>query len=65
MLAPRWNVRLGGGFGSTTVELPPGRWTNILSGEEMSGGKIRAQNLFRRFPVALLVRDGGVSDASV
>jgi (1->4)-alpha-D-glucan 1-alpha-D-glucosylmutase len=65
VVAPRWNVRLGTGFGSTTVELPPGRWTNMLSGEEMGGGKTRAQNLFRRFPVALLVRNGGVSDASV
>ena len=24
VLAPRWNVKLGSGFGSTTVELPPG-----------------------------------------
>ena len=46
VLAPRWNLRLGGGFGSTTVELPAGRWTNILSGEEVSGGKNRPQNLF-------------------
>jgi (1->4)-alpha-D-glucan 1-alpha-D-glucosylmutase len=65
VLAPRWNVRLGSGFGATTVELPPGRWTDILSGEETSGGKTRVQNLFRQFPVALLERDSGVSDASV
>ncbi len=57
VLAPRWNVRLGNGFGSTTVELPSGRWTNILSREEISGGKTRAQNLFRRFPVMLLVKE--------
>ncbi len=65
VLAPRWNVRLGGGFGSTTVELPAGPWTNILSGEDVSGGKNRLQNLLQRFPVALLVRDAGVGDASV
>jgi (1->4)-alpha-D-glucan 1-alpha-D-glucosylmutase len=65
VLTPRWNVRLGSSFGSTTVVLPPGRWTNILSGEEMNGGKTRAQNLFQRFPVALLVRDSGVSNASI
>jgi len=65
VLALRWNVLLGSGFGSTTVELPSGLWTNILSGEEMSGGKTRAQNLFRRFPVALLVKESGVSDASI
>ncbi len=65
VLAPRWNVRLGGGFGSTTVELPAGPWTNLLSGEAVSGGKSRVQNLLQRFPVALLVRDAGVSNASV
>jgi (1->4)-alpha-D-glucan 1-alpha-D-glucosylmutase len=65
VLVPRWNLRLGGGFGSTTVELPPGRWTNVLSGDEASGGKVRVQNLLQRFPVALLVRDAGASDASV
>jgi (1->4)-alpha-D-glucan 1-alpha-D-glucosylmutase len=57
VLAPRWNVRRGGSFSSTTVELPLGHWTDVLSGEETGGGKTRAQNLFRRFPVALLVRD--------
>jgi (1->4)-alpha-D-glucan 1-alpha-D-glucosylmutase len=65
VLAPRWNVRLGGGFGSATVELPPGRWNNLLSGEDVDGGKLRVQNVFRQFPVALLVKDAGVSDASV
>jgi (1->4)-alpha-D-glucan 1-alpha-D-glucosylmutase len=65
VLAPRWNVRLGSGFGATTVDLPSGRWTNILSGEEVSGGKNRAQELFERFPVALLVREAGASDASI
>jgi (1->4)-alpha-D-glucan 1-alpha-D-glucosylmutase len=65
VLAPRWNVRLGGGFGSTTVELPAGRWTNLFSGEDVNGGKLRLQNVFRQFPVALLVKDAEVSDASV
>jgi (1->4)-alpha-D-glucan 1-alpha-D-glucosylmutase len=65
VLAPRWNIRLDGGFGSTTVELPAGPWTNILSGEDVSGGKNRLQNLLQRFPVALLVHDAGVSNASV
>jgi len=65
MLATRWNVKLAGAFGSTTVELPAGRWTNILTGETISGEKMRAQNLFHRFPVALLVKDAGVIDAPV
>ena len=39
VLAPRWNVKLGSGFGSTTVELPPGNWTNIFTEETVKGGK--------------------------
>jgi len=65
VLVPRWNVKLGAGFGSTTVELPGDRWTNLLAGEVVSGGKVRVQNLFRNFPVALLVKDTGGSDASI
>ena len=65
VLAPRWNVKLAGAFGTTTVEMAAGSWTNILTGEILNGGKVRAQNLFQRFPVALLVKDAGVIDASV
>lgn len=65
VLAPRWNTKLAGAFGTTAVELPAGRWTNILTGETLSGEKTRAQNLFRRFPVALLVKGAGEIDASI
>ncbi len=71
VLVPRWNAKLAGAFGSTTVELPAGRWTNIFTGEIIDTGekskveKIRAQNLFRCFPVTLLVKDVGVIDASI
>jgi len=65
VLAPRWNVKLAGAFGATTVELPSGRWTNLFSSEVFDGEKVRAQNLFRRFPVALLVKQDGVNDASL
>lgn len=64
VVAPRWNVRLGSGFGSASVELPQGEWSNIFTGEKMAGGSVRVQQLFRKFPVALLVLDGG-NDASV
>jgi (1->4)-alpha-D-glucan 1-alpha-D-glucosylmutase len=39
-----------------TVDLPPGRWHNAISGEELDGGERDAEELFARFPVALLVR---------
>jgi (1->4)-alpha-D-glucan 1-alpha-D-glucosylmutase len=56
-IAPRWNVRLGGGLGSTMVELPAGSWKNHLTGEAVNGGRVRVQSLLQRFPVALLVKD--------
>ncbi len=64
VIAPRWNVKLGSGLGSTTVELPPGNWSNVFTGEKAHGGSTRTSQLFRSFPVALLVREGG-ADASV
>jgi (1->4)-alpha-D-glucan 1-alpha-D-glucosylmutase len=64
-VAPRWNVKLGSGFGLTSVALPQGSWTNILTGEAVKGGSVRAQLLFQRFPVALLVRNAGEADASI
>ncbi len=58
IVAPRWNVKLGGNFGSTTVELPEGTWNQLLTGDKFDGGLLRVQSLLKRFPVALLVRNG-------
>jgi (1->4)-alpha-D-glucan 1-alpha-D-glucosylmutase len=58
VIAPRWNLKLGGNFGPTTVEFPGGSWRDILTGEGFRGGLVRVQNLLKRFPVALLVRNG-------
>ena len=58
VVAPRWSLKLGGNFGSTTVEIPEGNWNHLLTGEGFEGGLLRAQNLLKRFPVALLVRNG-------
>ena len=65
VLVPRWNIKLGAGFGSTTVELPENRWKNLLTGESVKGGTLRLQSLFGHFPVALLVEDAGGSNASI
>jgi maltooligosyltrehalose synthase len=37
------------------MALPEGRWTNVLTGDESGGGRLRMQALLRNFPVALLV----------
>jgi (1->4)-alpha-D-glucan 1-alpha-D-glucosylmutase len=58
VVAQRWNVKLGANFASTTVEFPDGFWNHLLTGESFEGGSLRAQNLLKRFPVALLMRNG-------
>jgi (1->4)-alpha-D-glucan 1-alpha-D-glucosylmutase len=59
-IVPRLVLRMGGGlegdWGETVVELPEGRWCNVLTGEETEGGESRLGTLLARFPVALLER---------
>ena len=57
-LAPRWNLKLGGAWAGTTVDLPPGHWKNVLTSEQVNGGRLRVQTLLQRFPVALFTREG-------
>jgi (1->4)-alpha-D-glucan 1-alpha-D-glucosylmutase len=42
---------------SAVVTLPPGRWRNVLTGDEVEGGKRRLDILLARFPVCLLLQD--------
>jgi (1->4)-alpha-D-glucan 1-alpha-D-glucosylmutase len=53
-----------GDWAATTVTLPPGRWTSVLTGEPAAGGRagggslpVSVAGLLRRFPVAVLGRD--------
>jgi (1->4)-alpha-D-glucan 1-alpha-D-glucosylmutase len=57
VFVPRWPLKLGSNWASTTVELPRGTWKNILTREGSMGGRLRVQALFKRFPVALLTRE--------
>jgi len=59
-LAPRLVVGLDGDWRDTVVELPAGAWKNVFSGQSFSGGAHEPARLFARFPVALLMREGGV-----
>jgi (1->4)-alpha-D-glucan 1-alpha-D-glucosylmutase len=54
-VVPRLVIAMGGDWKDTSLELPPGRWHNELTGEDRSGGEVRLADLLRRFPVALLV----------
>ena len=45
------------GWGDATVELPAGTYTCALTGASVSGGSVRAADLFATFPAALLVQE--------
>lgn len=46
-----------GGFGDAAVSLPPGGWTDALTGRQLTG-EVRCAELFAELPVALLVAAG-------
>ncbi len=48
-------------WGNTSIDLPAGRWRNVLSGGDPFEGTVTVENLLGRFPVALLEADS--SDA--
>ncbi len=56
-LATRWSVRLerAGGWGTTAMGLPPGRWTDSFTGDVHSG-RVDVALALGTNPVALLVR---------
>ena len=49
-------LEAAGGWRDTLVQLPPGTYTDRLSGRSHSGGGVKAEDLFEHYPVALLVR---------
>jgi len=55
-LVPRLPFRNGGKWGDTRVELPDGRWRNQLTGEIFKREAL-LQDIWSRFPVALMSRD--------
>jgi (1->4)-alpha-D-glucan 1-alpha-D-glucosylmutase len=62
VVAPRLPLGLAkrGGWADTVVELPAGRWRNLLSDESVAGGgPARLERMLRRFPAALLERESG------
>jgi (1->4)-alpha-D-glucan 1-alpha-D-glucosylmutase len=55
-LAPRLVMGLNNDWDDTIVELPSGKWHNVLTGDESDGGAVRLQELLHRFPVGLLMK---------
>jgi (1->4)-alpha-D-glucan 1-alpha-D-glucosylmutase len=63
-LAPRLVIGLGDDWADTTLELPAGRWRNALTGDALDGGVVALAEALRRFPVALLIKEGATPDNS-
>ncbi|QMV17871.1 malto-oligosyltrehalose synthase [Granulicella sp. 5B5] len=42
---------------TTTIELPKGKWRNVLSAQSYRGGPASVAEIFSTFPVALLVKE--------
>lgn len=61
---PRLTLRYQERWGEFALNIPPGRWRNIFTQEEFTGGPAALDQLWRRFPVALLVRDDGEGAAN-
>lgn len=62
IVVPRWNAKLGAGWSATTLTLPQGRWTNLLTGATLAGGQVRLQTLLEHFPVALLTQEAVIQE---
>jgi (1->4)-alpha-D-glucan 1-alpha-D-glucosylmutase len=56
IIAPRLPLTIAGQWEDTCLELPPGRWINELTGDELEGGCRPMADILRRFPVALFLR---------
>lgn len=55
VIVPRLVIGLGGDWADTTIELPSGRWTDLLTGEGQHGGApVALSQILRAFPVAVL-----------
>jgi (1->4)-alpha-D-glucan 1-alpha-D-glucosylmutase len=60
VIVPRLLIGLADDWAGTALELPAGRWTNLLTGDEVNGGApIELSELLRAFPVAVLAQDPG------
>jgi (1->4)-alpha-D-glucan 1-alpha-D-glucosylmutase len=55
-------LQLAGGWGDTSMELPPGSWIDLFTETSYTGGAVPVGELLARYPVALLARAAGVGD---
>jgi (1->4)-alpha-D-glucan 1-alpha-D-glucosylmutase len=55
-IVPRLRLRAHNRWRGTTIQVPPGAWQNVLTGQRVDTGEINVSELWREFPVALLER---------
>lgn len=55
-IAPRLPFSLGSDWSGATLQLPAGKWRNVLAAETVEGGQLPLQAALASFPVGLLVR---------
>lgn len=62
-LATRLPVGLaaGGGWGDTVVDVGSAPVVDVITGRRLAGGELRLTELLDRYPVALLVEEGGLA----
>ena len=63
-VAPRHWLALAGNWSDTSLRLPPGTWSNLLTDDRFEAGDIPMSKLLEKFPVALLTRDQASSMSS-
>ena len=58
VVVPRLVIGLAGDWGDTTIEVPRGRWRDVLTGKERpAGAAVPLAELLADFPVAVLSRE--------
>jgi (1->4)-alpha-D-glucan 1-alpha-D-glucosylmutase len=57
VIVPRLPARGRPCWDQAQVELPPGHWRSLLTGERFSGGQVTLADLLGRFPTALLEKE--------
>jgi (1->4)-alpha-D-glucan 1-alpha-D-glucosylmutase len=55
-VVPRLVLRAQDRWRGTTIQIPPGAWQNVLTGQRVEAGAVDVSELWRDFPVALLER---------
>jgi (1->4)-alpha-D-glucan 1-alpha-D-glucosylmutase len=55
-IAFRWPLLLRDGWGDTAVQVPAGRWRDVLTGREIGAGTQLLDRLLDEAPIALLER---------